>query len=422
MKTPPKILIPLVCLLLLANAEAMAQQHHFIYIQSDEQQPFYVMLKTKVFSSSETGYLIIPKLTDGKYEFKLGFPLNKYPEQSFTCKVDNKDAGYSLKNFDSKGWGLADLETSAILMAGADSAVAVNNSAFGDMLSEVVDDSALAQKNTIVPHDANTNTYDSQVNNKSEASKNEEEDKNISAPVFNAGIAKQPVKLSQQTGIEGTELVFVDKNEIGNDTIRILIPSTNINNENVSSREDAAADSNTNDAVKEENTSDKNEATDARTQNEALENDTTEIKKQIDNPFYKKEETAENKTSENAITNNTDADVIKKEEAISNQSNLFKEDCRAMISDDDLDKMKRKMFSQKTDDKMVEAAGKFLAGRCLNTEQVKALSVLFMSDEGRYNLFDAMYKYVFDYGKYSTLESQIVDPYYKKRFMALLRN
>ena len=79
------------------------------------------------------------------------------------------------------------------------------------------------------------------------------------------------------------------------------------------------------------------------------------------------------------------------------------------------------MFSQNNDDAMVQYAVKYVSKKCISTEQVKTLGSLFSSDDGRYSLFDALYKYVYDYNNYPGLASQILDPYYKKRFAALLR-
>jgi hypothetical protein len=94
-----------------------AQQNHFIYLQTENKQPFYVRINKKVLSSSAAGYLILPKLTDGKYTLALGFPKNEWPEQIINCTVDKKDAGYLLKNFGDKGWGLFNWQTMQVEMA-----------------------------------------------------------------------------------------------------------------------------------------------------------------------------------------------------------------------------------------------------------------------------------------------------------------
>jgi len=89
-----------------------AQQSHFIYIQTDNKQPFYVKLDKTIYSSASSGYLIIPQLKTGSYSFVIGFPKNEWPEQNIRCSVENKDLGYILKNFGDKGWGLFNLQSS----------------------------------------------------------------------------------------------------------------------------------------------------------------------------------------------------------------------------------------------------------------------------------------------------------------------
>ena len=43
-----------------------AQQNHFVYIQTDNKQPFYVRIGDRLLSSSSVGYIVIPKLKEGK--------------------------------------------------------------------------------------------------------------------------------------------------------------------------------------------------------------------------------------------------------------------------------------------------------------------------------------------------------------------
>src|SRR5437868_13209596 len=94
-----------------------AQQSHFIYIQTDNKQPFYVKLDKTIYSSANSGYLIIPQLKTGPYNLFIGFPKNEWPEQNIRCSVEDKDLGYILKNFSDKGWGLFNLQSSAVVMA-----------------------------------------------------------------------------------------------------------------------------------------------------------------------------------------------------------------------------------------------------------------------------------------------------------------
>jgi hypothetical protein len=97
---------------------SIAQQTHFIYIQADGNQSFFIKLNDQFYNSSPSGYVILPKLRDGSYKVKVGFPKGDGILQCFDCKIDKKDVGYLLKNF-QKGWALFNLQTSGVTMAGS---------------------------------------------------------------------------------------------------------------------------------------------------------------------------------------------------------------------------------------------------------------------------------------------------------------
>lgn len=134
---------------LFVSVSGFTQQNHFIYIQADNKQPFYIKLDKKVLSSSASGYLIIPKLQDSSYKLSIGFPKNEWPEQKVTCNINQADAGYLLKNFGEKGWGLFNLQTMALVMAdtATNNDVAVvketKKDGFAEILSGVVNDPGL---------------------------------------------------------------------------------------------------------------------------------------------------------------------------------------------------------------------------------------------------------------------------------------
>ena len=78
------------------------------------------------------------------------------------------------------------------------------------------------------------------------------------------------------------------------------------------------------------------------------------------------------------------------------------------------------MASENTDEAMVTEAKKVFKGKCFSTEQVKNLSALFLTSAGKYQFFDAAYLHVSDQENFSSLESEIKDDYYLKRFKALI--
>src|SRR5712671_1992630 len=106
------------CLLFsLASFAGFSQKVYFVYLQTEDEQTFFVKMNGGIRSSSASGYLILSKLRDTTYHFAVGFPQNKWAEQNFSVSINKKDHGYLLKNFGGKGWGLFDLQNLTVQMA-----------------------------------------------------------------------------------------------------------------------------------------------------------------------------------------------------------------------------------------------------------------------------------------------------------------
>src|SRR6476659_7602374 len=93
-----------------------AQKIYFIYLQTETGEPFFVRMNDKLYSSELSGYLILPRLKDSTYKFKLGFP-SKDIDLDFTASINKKDHGYLIKNLGEKGWGLFDLQSLDLQMS-----------------------------------------------------------------------------------------------------------------------------------------------------------------------------------------------------------------------------------------------------------------------------------------------------------------
>src|SRR6266487_2968189 len=218
-----------------------AQQNHFIYIQADDQQTFSVNINGKTYKSSGIGYVIIPKLTDGKYQLNISFPKSKFPYQQFNCVINKADVGYALKNFGDKGWGLFNLQSLEITMTGSGEVISevqkdtvktepakdtVKTNAFGDMLSQVVNDTSLK----VAPVNPSVNEANKQpslpVQDSTASLENslKKEQNQIKTSDTTAALNKSIIKIAEQTTDEGVQLVFVDPAS-GNDTVKILLPS-----------------------------------------------------------------------------------------------------------------------------------------------------------------------------------------------------
>jgi hypothetical protein len=95
--------------------------------------------------------------------------------------------------------------------------------------------------------------------------------------------------------------------------------------------------------------------------------------------------------------------------------------CARMATEKDMQALRRKMVNIPDEDDMVSAALKDVKLRCYTTEQVKALSVVFTRQEGKYKLIDAVYPYVYDPANYGELEPLLTDKYFIHRFRALVQ-
>jgi hypothetical protein len=425
---------------------AGAQQSHFMYIQSDNKAPFYVVLDKKTYNSNGTGYLIVSKITKGEHLFTLGFPDNKYPVQSFTCDINDADAGYALKNYGEKGWGLFNLQSMAVIMGvpvtggktpapketepttatpAVTTATQVPANQFGDMLSQVVGDPTLQNK-TVKPVKQPAKkaeqpvVKDTVVVADAAAAVVPEED------AIGAAATRGVIKAGEKAGKEGTGYVFIDFNSKGADTVKIFIPAAM---EEVAVSETAAAVDSAVTVVKEDAPVEKKAEKKKRKEPEFVEPAAgtagTVTEGGVSNPFYTKPATETVKTE---TTGSTTAEPASEPPAAktSTPDNTkvasYNSNCSGgMAVDKDLDKLKKRMVGENSDDKMVSVARKAFKAKCYTTEQIKELGRLFYTDESRYQFYDAAYPFVYDVSNFISLENMLLDDYYKKRFRAMLR-
>ncbi len=88
---------------------SLAQQTNFVHIQSEGNEPYYVQMNGSVYSSSATGYLVIPRVTAGDHTLVVGFPRNTFPEYAFPFSIADKPRGFSLKLAIDNSWSLFDM-------------------------------------------------------------------------------------------------------------------------------------------------------------------------------------------------------------------------------------------------------------------------------------------------------------------------
>lgn len=153
--------------MMLASLSAVGQHDHYIYIQSDNAQNFYIRKGSEVISSSASGYVILPRIQPGQQDFFIGFPKNEFPEYQFTFDIKGKDRGFALKNFEDKGWGLFDLQSLEVIMGKKiepkkeekkNEGGTLTNDPFSVILASAVGDQGIRQTSLVYHEEMNAQT------------------------------------------------------------------------------------------------------------------------------------------------------------------------------------------------------------------------------------------------------------------------
>lgn len=459
-----------------------AQQVHFVYLQTESGHPFYVKINNNLVSSSPEGYIILPDLKDSTYQLVVGFPKNKFPEEKFTLTIDKKDEGFLLKNFDEKGWQLFNLQTLALIQGTNEKAIATvekkEADPFSSMLASVVKDSSILQDHEAaisapVKVDTLTAKEDRPTVKADNLPVTTENATAIVDPVSSTTINEdQSISmLLNKADNDGLQRIYEDKSN-GLDTIRIFFPRDktveNVGVDQNNARDNIAknvmpGEMPTNDNSKPELTITPTEIheADSATSPTAGENinilkqDSTndgapaadktilplsgqmeDSKEPIENEYNPQElKTVTSDSGTNEIDqilqqrDHVSADDRTGEQPKSQIVLLPKEvtsttvnsDCKEFATNEDFLKLRRKMASETSDEKMIKVAKKYFRSKCFSTEQIKDLSYLFLKDEGKYMFFDAAYPFTSDSDQYQTLQSQLRDDYYLNRFKAMIR-
>ena len=387
----------LVLLMLSVKIFSIAQQNHFVYLQTDNKQSFYVKIDDKLFSSSSTGYVVIPKMQTGNYNFTIGFPKNEWPQQTLPLKIDNNDLGFLLKNFEDKGWGLFNIQTLKVTMASSTSANTLTTGAqnktdgFSNVLADVVNTPALKEEKVEII------VADSLPSAKTQIAV-------IPAKEFNS------VKIITTTlDNSGRSAKYIDSTENTIDTVQVFIPYEKIAVENpVKEDKQQGKEEEIKSETKFLNIELRNPNSTSDTNKGKLTQDISEVV-----PIMQEKEAR-------AVTINNEP--LKPANEYSLKPLSINSDCKSLANENDFLKLRKKIAAENNDDDMISVARKAFKSNCFSTEQIKNLSVLFLKEDGRYRFFDAAYPFVYDSQNFSSLQSQLTDEYLINRFKAMIRH
>lgn len=438
--------ISLILLLTFIAASAISQKVFFVYIQSEANQPFFVQMKEKVFSSSASGYIILSKLTDTTHSFSIGFPRSN-AQYFFSVAINKKDHGYLLKDFGVKGWGLFDRQLLTVQMGSTTlpgsqevkAEVRKDASPFTEGLAKASDDPSLKERpvkvveekkpvavqpdvvvvvteksveksipQVVTPKEETPVVVKEEpkplvVKEEPKVAVVKEEPKQVAEvkeipvvteekPLLTADkeYGKSVVrKRSESSTTEGFGLVYVDSFPNGNsDTIRLLIPEP-------------------------------------KTIAGVITEEPKEEKKFLDissNPEKKEEQKADVPVVP-VVKEEKPKDVVTIAPVVtSTEKPVIKNNCAALAADADFFQLRKVMAAAESDDDMISEARKAYKSKCFSVQQIKNLSTMFLNEEGKYRFFDAVYNCASDQERFSSLEAELKDEYYIKRFRAMLRN
>ncbi len=428
-------------LIIALSFSSKAQQTHFVYLQTDNGQPFYVKMNNKVISSSAEGYVILPGISDGDYQIAIGFPKKEHPEESFNLSVDNNE-GYLIKNFEDKGLQLFNLETLALIngIKGLDKPMATNTTKepdrFSQMLANVVKDSSILDNHQVkTSAQEKLPVVDSQSIPDNVVSV-AVSDANTFAEVKNDSSVS---KLLSRQNKEGLQMVYESLNNHQPDTVSVFMPSQNepkttnenntvteIKNPPVSSFTDSVKFNITSSVVKIENdTSGYVHNNDSRIKKKKSDTSPVQVfiidsSKEVVNQSNKEEFAKEGQPNLTEKKNDKSAggEIILLPKVVT--SSTKNSDCKSFAGNEDFLRLRKKMLTEIGNENMIKVAKKYFRNKCFSTEQIKDLSYLFLNDEGKYEFFDAAFAHTSDSDQYQILESQLRDEYYLNRFKAMI--
>lgn len=413
----------LLLILSFSGLRSFSQPEYFMYIQAEERLPFYAVINTKVYSSSESGYMIIPKLHDSNYLITIGFAKNAYPEQRFEVTVNKKDHGFQLKHFNEKGWGLFNLQTMAITMnTGQDQKTTEaitgtkKTDAFSALLANVVNDSAILYTTVSPKIPESEKQQPLEVVKQNEPEKTETQTVVISTPSTGQSELKE-TKDTVAVPAESEVTVTVKKN-ISSPAYETAVNRDNIKAAgNIVNAEKAFVSK-----LEERKTNDAYHATYLEQYNFVT--DTIRISIPFNDisvlaPSGKEENVTTPAVNEAVVSpsvtgNNNTADTKKLSVSIVNS------DCKNFASENDVDKLRVRLLNDNNIEDKIKSTRRFFKNRCITVKQVKALSELFPTDETKLLFFETSYPFVSDSGNVHMLEDILQNNTYKTRFKDMI--
>ena len=392
----------------LLSATTYAQSFHYIYIQTENKEPFYVKMDKNTLNSSESGYILIPKLIEGTYQCSIGFLKKGLPELNITINVKNINEGFLLKNTEEKGWMMVNLQSAdkvplpVLLIPNNEVETKLVGDEFARVLAQVLQDTSIFEAVAVKKYeDSSAIVGNKQIDIPAT--------KGIEIPILLVPqlVVDKITKLQYDSTFENLVIIYQDLVNSIPDTIKLIIPLERSILTPASEKEMEVPYIVTSkvDTVKNDS-----RFIDMELQNP---NQKIDLSTKINDDFV----ITEKKRTLQIIPDSIASNKLARVDTIKIMANS---DCKKLATQNDFMYLRKKMTAENTETDMLKVAKKQFAKNCFTTEHIKNLGVLFISEEEKYNFFIAAFAFVSDIHNFSSLEGQFTDIYYKTKFKSTL--
>jgi len=350
---------------------SLLNAQHYLFIEAEGQQPFYIKRGSETYSSTASGFLILSKLTVKELDFIIGFPNKLYPEISFKVNGLDHDRGFLLKQNQDKGWILLDRAGAGMIAGGAVtpqvlSTVAGNSSAgFADLLADATGDKSLLEKNNFTPAPVTKPVVVNSKTNSNSNSTKKTQSQQLPTKPKSWGIIRSIVQSDDSIAMR---ITYFEKNAKENwDTIFVEIekPLKSISPLGI---EPVISQSN----------------------------------EPVESPVSL---------------------LVKSTIPVNNKvENFLSTDCINPVAlPKDVREVQRKMSKSASLDEQIATASKAMTERCFTTRQVRELGTFFWEEQQRLIFFARVRKWVSDPALYGELEQSFLQEGSKKAFRDMLK-
>ncbi|HEY5968575.1 MAG TPA: DUF4476 domain-containing protein [Chitinophagaceae bacterium] len=438
-----KKLFKLFVFLFFASTSLNAQKVYFIYLQTDNQQPFYARMGDKIYNSTTAGYLILSNLHDSVYSLNIGIQGSEVADQPYSITVNKKDQGFLIKNFGDKGWGLFNLTSMTTIMPQSkpvNSVQAVKtekreDNAFTNLLAKAADDSTIKEKPIIEkPVEKKADATAANTEKKEEVKEivpsSQSEIKNgvpSSQGEIKNGIIVAPVVIKDDSKIEVQESKNAAKMKEDS------IAAAKVKEDELLKQEELQKQDSIEKAKTQVITEVEYKRSVVKLKSESsttagiglvfldiLSDQITDTIKVLIQPDTKKITPVQSNQEEKRFLDIPPVDSVAVDKETTQKAAVKSNNCKSTAVEDDFFKLRKKMAGQNSDDAMTAEAKKTFKTKCFSTTQVRNLSALFLTDESKYKFFDAAYQYVSDLENFPTLQTALKDEYFINRFKAMI--